>query len=334
MWLAELTEFGSPETATRLIERPDPGDPDVDEAVIDAELAPINPADLLNIEGLYGAQRPDLPLIPGTEGVGRVVGCGGDVVQVKVGDRVLLPGPGTWRERFRVPAKGLFPLPEGVDPQQLAMLRVNPPTAYLMLHDFVSPQPGHWVIQNAANSGVGHCLIRLARVAGMKSINVVRRPELIAPLRAFGADVVLVDGPDLDVRVREAIGDGALHLAIDAVAGSATQRLARCVQDGGVVVNYGVLSGEPCRVDGRETVFRNVSLRGFWLRRWFMVTPPQRIAEVYRKLAAKLSDGTLVVDVEKVYPFRDIGQALAHAARSGRSGKILLRFGTEIQPAG
>lgn len=329
MHVAELIEFGSPETAVRLAEREDPGAPGSDEVIIDAELAPINPADLLNMEGRYGAEPPRLPLIPGAEGVGRVVRCGADVAQVKVGDRVLLPGPGTWRERFRVPAKGLFPLPEGVDPKQLAMLRVNPATAYVMLHEFVPPQAGHWVIQNAANSGVGHCLIRLAREAGMKSVNVVRRPELVEPLREFGGDVVLVDGADLDARVREAIGDGTLRLAIDAVGGPATQRLARCVQDDGVVVNYGLLSGEPCCVDGRETVFRNVTLRGFWLRRWFMVTAPDRIADVYRTLAAKVSDGTLTVEVEKVYPFRDLGRALAHAARPARSGKILLRFGTD-----
>ncbi|MFZ0486282.1 MAG: zinc-dependent alcohol dehydrogenase family protein, partial [Arenicellales bacterium] len=328
MWVSELAEFGPPETAVRLAERPDPGDPGVDEVVIAAELAPINPADLLNIEGKYGAEQPRLPLVPGVEGVGRVVQCGADVTQVKVGDRVLLPGPGTWRERFRVSATGLFPLPEGIDSQQLSMLRVNPPTAYLMLHEYVEPRPGHWVIQNAANSGVGQCLIRLAREAGMKSVNVVRRPELVAPLRELGGAVVLVDGPDLDARVREAIGDGTMRLAIDAVGGSATQRLARCVQDDGVVVNYGVLSGEPCLVDGRETVFRNVSLHGFWLRRWFMAMPPQKIAEVYHMLAVKLLDGTLTVDVEKVYPFRDIGQALAHAARPGRAGKILLSFET------
>ena len=329
MWVAELAEFGSPETAVRLTEHPDPGDPGAGEVVIAAEYAPINPADLLNLQGLYGAERPELPLIPGTEGVGRVVACGADVTQVKAGDRVLLPGPGTWRERFRVPALGLTPLPEGGDPQQLAMLLVNPPTAYLMLHEFVPPVRGHWVIQNAANSGVGHCLIRLAREAGMRSVNVVRRSELIDPLHAFGGDVVLADGPDLDARVREAIGGGTLRLAIDAVGGTATQRLARCVADGGVVVNYGILSGKACRVDARETVFRDVSLRGFWLRRWYLATPPETIGATYRRLAAKVADGTLTVNIEQVYPFTDIAQALAHAARPGRSGKILLRFGTD-----
>jgi len=130
-------------------------------------------------------------------------------VVVKPGDRVLLPGPGTWRERFKAPAKMVFALPAQVDPKQLAMLRVNPPTAYLMLHQFVAPKPGNWVIQNAANSGVGHCLIRLAHEEGLRTVNLVRRKELIAPLRAFGADVVLLDGPDLDARVAV---EGAEHL--------------------------------------------------------------------------------------------------------------------------
>lgn len=329
MWIAEVTEFGPPEAAVRLVEHPDPGDPGAGEVVIAAELAPINPADLINIQGRYGAEPPRLPLVPGTEGVGRVVRCGAGVTQVEVGDRVLLPGPGTWRERFRVPARGLFPLPKGADPEQLAMLRVNPPTAYLMLHEFVPPEPGHWVIQNAANSGVGHYLIRLAREAGMRSVNVVRRPELVEPLEAIGGDVVLVDGPDLASRVRQAIGTGTLRLAIDAVAGSGTQRLARCVQDDGVVVNYGMLSGEACRVDARETVFRNITLRGFWLRHWFMVTPPEMMGETYRMLAEKLATGALTAEVEKVYPFRDIAQAIAHAAQPGRSGKILLRLETD-----
>jgi NADPH:quinone reductase-like Zn-dependent oxidoreductase len=329
MLSAQLSAFGRPDEVIELIEQPDPGAPGPGEAVVDAELFPINPADLLTLEGGYGAARPRLPLTPGTEGVGRVARVGADVSHVKVGDRVLLPGPGTWRARFRVPANALFALPAQVDPRQLAMLRVNPPTAFLMLHEFVTPHPGQWVVQNAANSGVGHCLIRLAREAGLRSVNVVRRPELVAPLRVFGADAVLVDGPELDQRVRAAIEGGSLPLAIDAIGGGGTQRLARCVDDGGTVVNYGVLSGEACMVDGRDTVFRDVRLRGFWLRRWFAATPPERVAALFRELAAKVGAGTLAVDVEAVYPIRRIKEAVAHAARGGRAGKILVSFAEE-----
>jgi NADPH:quinone reductase-like Zn-dependent oxidoreductase len=300
MLVARFSRFGKPEDVIELIEEPDPGEPGSGEAVVDTEFFPINPADILNLEGRYGATPPRLPMIPGAEGVGRITKVGPDVRHLKPGDRVLLPGPGAWRERAIGKAGAMFPLPAGVDPQQLAMLRVNPPTAYLMLHRYVTPQAGHWVIQNAANSGVGLCLMKLAREAGLKSVNVVRRTELVEPLRAHGADAVLVDGPDLDARVREAIGGGTLALAIDAVAGSATQRLARSVADGGTVVNYGLLSGEPCIIDGRELVFRAVTLKGFWLRRWFVETPPNEIAELYRALAGKLADGTLGVAVEQV----------------------------------
>jgi NADPH:quinone reductase-like Zn-dependent oxidoreductase len=327
MLAAQVNAFGRPEAAIELVEQADPGAPGADEVVVETEFFPINPADVLNLEGKYGAAPPKLPMTPGAEGVGRIAQAGAAVHHVKSGDRVLLPGPGCWRERIKAPAKAVFALPEGVDPKQLAMLRVNPPTAHLMLHQFVAPRPGQWVIQNAANSGVGHCLIRLARLAGVKTVNVVRREELVAPLRAFGGDVVLVDGPDLDARVRAAIGDGSLPLAIDAVGGSGTQRLARCVSDGGTVVNYGVLSGEPCMVDGRETVFRDVRLHGFWLRKWFAETPPAQIAALYRELAAKVADGTLAVEVEAVYPIRRIKEAVAHAARGGRAGKILVSFG-------
>jgi len=144
--------------------------------------------------------------------------------------------------------------------------------------------------------------------------------------RSHGADVVLVDGPDLDARARAATGGAPLLLAIDAVGGSATQRLARCVDEKGVVVNYGLLSGEPCMIDGRDTVFRDVSLRGFWLRRWFSETQPAEIGKLYAKLAGLIEDGTLEVDIEQVYPLAQIKNAVAHAAREGRAGKILLRM--------
>lgn len=326
MLVAQLSSFGRPESVIEIVTQGDPGEPGADEVTIDTEFVPINPADILNLEGKYGAAPPQLPMIPGAEGVGRITRAGSAVRHLKPGDRVLLPGPGCWRERFKAPGKVLFALPEGVDPKQLAMLRVNPPTAYLMLHQIVAPKPGQWVIQNAANSGVGHCLIRLARLAGLKTVNVVRREELVKRLREFGGDVVLTDGPDLDARVRSAIGEAALPLAIDAVGGSGTQRLARCVSDGGTVVNYGLLSREPCMVDGRDTVFRDVRLQGFWLRKWFVDTPPAQIAAVYRDLASKLADGTLAVEVEAVYPIRKIKEAVAHAARGGRSGKILISF--------
>ncbi len=324
MLVAQVSKFGRPDEVIELVERPEPGKPEPGEVLVQTELFPVNPADLVNLEGSYGATPPALPMTPGAEGVGRVVQVGAGVTHLAPGDRVLLTGPGTWRERAIAKASAMFALPAGIDPKQLAMLRVNPATAHLMLRTIVALQPGQWVLQNAANSGVGHLLIELAREMGVKTINVVRRPELIEPLRARGADVVLVDGADLDARVREAIGGGALPLAIDAIGGTATQRLARAVDDGGTVVVYGLLSGEPSQIDGRELIFRDVRVQGFWLRSYYMTTAPSEIGALYRELATKLGEGRLAVEVERVYPLADLKAAVAHAARTARSGKILV----------
>ena len=148
------------------------------------------------------AMPPSLPVMAGGEGVGIVREVGAGVTHLKAGDRVLLlfAGRGNWRTSLITKAAKLFALPPGVDPLQLAMLTVNPPTALLMLQDFATLKSGDWVIQNAANSGVGHSVIALARRRGLRSINVVRRAELAGELQTLGADSVLVDGPDLPAR--------------------------------------------------------------------------------------------------------------------------------------
>ena len=81
-----------------------------------------------------GIFRPPLPAVIGNEGVGRVLALGPGVESVRLGDRVLAPPSSfTWRERMVISAGGLFALPADADPQQLAMLAINPPTAALLL---------------------------------------------------------------------------------------------------------------------------------------------------------------------------------------------------------
>lgn len=324
------SQFGKAHEVAELIELPDPGIPGEGEALIDVEASPINPADLLQFEGKYGAAPPPLPVMAGGEGIGIVRAVGAGVTHLKPGDRALLlfAGRGNWRSSLIAKAARLFALPTGVDPLQLAMLTVNPPTAMLMLQNFAKLNSGDWVIQNAANSGVGHSVIALAKRRGLRSINVVRRTELAAELQALGADSVLVDGPDLPARVKALTGSDALpKLAIDAVAGDATGRLAQSLAEGGVVVNYGMLSGQPCAMPPGDVVFRDISLRGFWLARWFATAGPDEMRNVYGELTRLIADGTIHVAVEATYPLERIRDALAHAAREGRRGKILITPG-------
>lgn len=323
----QFSRFGPAPDVAEVVALPDPEAPAAGEVLAEFVAAPINPSDLMMMLGQYGI-KPPLPAVAGGEGIGRVVQIGAGVTNVKPGDLVSTASkPGTWRERVILDARALFPLPPG-DPLQLAMLTANPATAHIMLSDFVELKDGDWIAQNAANSGVGGAVITLSRRRGLRTLNVVRREELIAPLRETGADIVLVDGPDLAQRAREALeaagsSRSSVKLAFDAVAGTATARLSLLLADGGTIVNYGALSGEPCQVLPQATIFRNVTLRGFWLITWFRAATPAAIARVYGELAPLVASGALQTPVEATYPLSRARDALAHAAREGRGGKIL-----------
>lgn len=285
---------------------------------------PINPSDVLTLTGQYGL-LPPLPAIGGNEGVGRVAEIGPDVDESWRGKTVLLPvGSGTWRTHMIAEARGLTPLPDGVDVQQLAMLAINPPTALLMLSEFVALQPGDWVIQNAANSAVGSYLIGIAKARGLKLVNIVRRESAVQSVRDAGGEVVLVEGEKLHKRVAEATGDAVIRLGIDAVGGTSTDNLARCLGQGATLVNYGAMSGEACQISPASFVFRDITLRGFWLSQWFRTATAQRRGEVFGEIGKLIATGRLRAPVQATYTLDQIKQAVAAAAAGERSGKIIL----------
>jgi NADPH:quinone reductase-like Zn-dependent oxidoreductase len=315
--------FGTPHEVAACLEVPDVGAPGPNEVVIEVLAFPINPADLLTISGGY-AVRPQLPATLGAECVGRIAAVGANVRQLAVGDRVINLGRDNWCQRRKVPAAQALKVPGDADVLQLAMLKVNPATARLMLRDYLDLQPGDWVIQDAANSGVGTNLIRLAHVDGIRTVNVVRRASLTEPLQALGADVVVVDGADLAARVQEATGGAPIRLAIDAIGGDMVLRLADCLAEGGTVVNYGLLSGQPCQLSAHHTIFKGITLRGFWLQKALTSMARPEIEKLYAELGARVADGTIHVEIEATYPIEEIKAALAHAEQEGRSGKILV----------
>ncbi|UCE31798.1 MAG: zinc-dependent alcohol dehydrogenase family protein [Burkholderiales bacterium] len=322
MKVVEQIVYGEPHSSVHCVEVDDPGAPGRGELVIEIEAFPINPADVLALEGKY-ATRPPLPVVPGAESVARVLAVGAEVQGFAVGDRVIPLSRANWVQRKRLRAQEVVKVPLA-DPLQLAMLKVNPATAYLMLTRYAELRAGDLVIQNAANSGVGLAVIALARRLGCRTVNVVRRESLAADLTARGADHVFVDGPDLAHRVREAVGDARMPLAIDAVAGASCMRLAECLSDDGIVVNYGLLSGDPCIVHPDRTVFHGIRLVGFWLARELPAMPRDRLESLYAQLVGLVRDGTIATPVEATYPIEEIGAAVGHAAREQRRGKVLV----------
>src|SRR6478752_10118268 len=204
-----IDRYGTPWDVARCADVPDVGEPAADEVVFDVLAFPINPADMWFCRGSYRL-KPPLPATPGAECVGRVAAVGAAVRHVNKGDLVINLQRENWTQRRRVKGDDAIPLPAGIDLRQAAMVRINPPTAQLMLSDFVDLKAGDWVIQNVANSAVGRLLIVLARQRGLRTLNVVRRAELAGELKALGADSVLVDDADIAQKVAKATGEARI----------------------------------------------------------------------------------------------------------------------------
>ena len=318
-----LERYGAPAEAVRCAEVPDVGAPAAGEVVFDVLAFPINPADLSMCRGTYRL-RPALPAGIGAECVGRVAAVGAGVTHVRPGDRVINLQRDNWTQRRRVKGDDVIPVPAGLDDNQAAMLRINPPTALLLLSDLVALRPGDWVVQNVANSAVGRFVIRLARARGARTVNVVRRESLFAELTALGADVCVVDGPDVADVVTERTGGASVRLGLDAISGRATARISACVGEGGVVCNYGSMSGEDPVMPRGKLIGEGQTLVGFILGRALATRSLVEIRAIYAELGEQVRQGLLTAPVEKVYAIDDIRTAVAHAERGERVGKILV----------
>jgi len=318
-----IEAYGTPWEVARCADVPDVGEPAADEVVFDVLAFPINPADMGFCRGSYRL-KPPLPATPGAECVGRVTAVGASVKHVRQGDLVINLQRENWAQKRKVKADDAIPLPAGIDLRQAAMVRINPPTAQLMLSDFVDLKGGDWVIQNVANSAVGRLLIVLAHQRGLRTVNVVRRPELADELKQLGADLVIVDGNDLAARVARETGDAPIRLGVEAIGGAATGRIVDCVASDATVVHYGSMSGVDPQVDRTNFVYRGVKLTGFMLGRFLARRSAEKIRAIYADLGEQVMAGKLHAPVDTVYPIDKIKDALAHADKGGRNGKILV----------
>jgi trans-2-enoyl-CoA reductase len=296
------------------------------EIIVKMSAAPINPADLNQVEGKYPV-RAELPATPGFEGAGIVVDVGSDVKGLTNGALVILPhNLGTWRDAVAVKADDLVVVPADIKPVHAAMLKINPMTAWRLLHDYVELSPGDWLIQNAANSAAGRAVIQIAHQLGYKTVNVVRRSELIDELRAEGGDIVVVDSENLRREVEDSIGGPPIRLGLNAVGGESALRLANCLAPGSTLVTYGAMSLQPLRIPNGLLIFKDLRFRGIWINKWYdNATPTQRM-EAFQHLFEMAKRGLLQTKVEKTYPLSEAKRAVAHAARGERSGKIIFEF--------
>jgi len=315
--------FGDPSEVLALEEVPTP-QPGPGQVRVRLCARSINPSDVLTVRGQYG-RRPKLPATPGYEGAGTIDAIGPDVTAWKVGQRVIPLGvEGTWQEAVIAPETAVMATPEGLPDNIACQLLANPLTAFL-LFDLLDAHAGDWVVQTAAGSTLGQLMIQLAKLRGINLINVIRSRRGVEPLRAAGAEhIVVTEDEDMAARFAEIAGRMPIVKAVDAVAGETGAKLANALGYGATLVVYGALSMQPIPLDAGRLIFRNLTIKGFWLTDWFRTATQESRTQTLGEVGKLLASGQLAPPVEAEYDLADAHAAIAHSERPGRTGKIVL----------
>ena len=291
--------------------------------------APINPSDVLTVEGRY-AKSPKLPATPGYEGVGVVEATGGGVLGwLRKGKRVAVINEftGTWQEQCVVPAKYVVPVPAEVPDDQASMFFVNPVTAVAMIRRVLQVPPGSWLLQTAAGSALGQIVIRLGKLHGFRTINVVRRREQADELRKAGGDEWVCESDEsIEDRARQITGGQGVPFVLDPVGGKTGTAAVRTLGAGGRALLYGVLSGESVEVDPRLLIPGSKRVEGFWLSDWIKHQRIPTMLSMFRQVRQLMREGVVKADIAATYSLDQVREAAKHVQSANRGGKIILRI--------
>ncbi|GAA4613841.1 zinc-binding dehydrogenase [Actinoallomurus liliacearum] len=320
MRVIEVGRFGGPEVLVP-VDRPDPV-PGPGQVVV-----AVSAADTLFVEtqirsgwgGEYFDVRP--PYVPGGAVTGEVSAVGEGVDPAWAGRRVATRTPdGGYATHVVVPADGLLPVPDGLDPATAAALLHDGVTA-LGVFDPARVRPGEWVLVVAAAGGMGTLLVQLSRTAGAHVIAAARGKRKLDLARELGAEVVVdYSEPGWADRVREATGGRGPDVVFDGAGGEIGGAAIAVAADGARISAHGAPSGGFAPVDPGAVARRGLTVRG--------IQDLQFGPEEYRRLAERAlgeaAAGRIEPVIGRTFPLTDAAEA--HAAIEAREvlGKALL----------
>jgi len=299
------------------------------EVLVKLLFAPIHPSNINIMEGRY-LYKPELPYVGGTEGSGEVIAIADKDSRFAVGDLVIVVGSvkdtseygGSYSTHLYRHESCLIKCSKGADPKQAAIAHINPVTALGLLDprwSGVELKEGDWIVQNAANSAVGQCVIQVAKAYGFKTLNLVRRKELIDELKDLGADEVILDD-NASIKKYQ----GSCKLSLNAVGGDSAKRVSKCMRANGVMLTYGAMSKQPVVVSNSALIFFNMTYKGFHVGKWLDLIGKDKFMEACKEVLDLVCKGKLVQSIDSVYPLKEIQDAVKRALQPKRNGKVLV----------
>ena len=294
------------------------------DALVALRMSVVNPSDFGLISGHYGRSR-SLPTVAGREGVGEVIALGDAVTSLSLGSYVRMPEElGVWQQVICVSANALMSIPHDIPLEMACMAFINPPTAVRLLSDFVALQAGDWMIQNAANSALGFCIVGLARSLGVHTVNVVRDLSWRDELEKQGADIVVSEDSEYWKHMDEHTNGSPIKLGINSIGGHSVAHLIKAMGNDAQVVTVGAMVGDLIRFPTADFIFRNIQLKGFWMDAWFNNHSQEEGQAFMDDVFSFMKKGYFDIPVAQCFPFEDVIQAIESAGKYSRKGKVLI----------
>lgn len=323
MKAVQFESLGKPTDVLKVVDIPIP-EPAAGEIRIKVTKANIVPADIMFIQGMYGI-RPVIPQIGGFEGTGAIDACG-DGVNMPIGSGVIFTALGSWSEYVCVAANSVIPKPAAMSDDIACQAFINPLTAYGMLIE-ADLEEGDWLMLTAAASAFSKFVIQIASSRGINVIGTVRSDDQKQALLDLGATAIVNEKTENIYKAVKTATNGAMvNAAFDAVGGELGDKVLNALQSGGKMLVYGLLSLQPIPLNSGLLIFKNLTVKGFWLTTWFTGLSGDERRSIVPKILGMLTSESLKADVEATYSLDNIIDAIKHMEAPGRSGKILLEI--------
>ncbi|MBY0122759.1 zinc-binding dehydrogenase [Bacillus sp. S/N-304-OC-R1] len=313
------------------------GNPDVMKYV-DLEIPRITPTQVLiqvaktsvnyaDIKARYGNKGSwNSPFVPGLDAAGVIVEIGAEVLNLKVGQRVIaFPPKGSYAEYVAAEEILTYAIPDSIDFDTAAACPIVSFLSYKMLHDITRIEEGETVLVHSAAGGVGTTAIQMAKLLGAGIvIGTVGDARKAAIASEAGADYVIsyLNNNFAD-RVNELTKGKGVNIVLDSVAGSITEQSLLCLAPFGRLVQFGNSSEKSGAFKTSDLHASCRSVLGFSLGTT-RKHKPESLQKTAKQVLQYISEGKLKFEIGHRFPLEEA--VMAHKLIESRqsTGKILL----------
>ncbi len=286
----------------------------------------LNYIDTYHRSGIYPLPT-ELPVCPGLEASGEVIGLGKNISKFKIGDRVCYANVpmGAYCEVRDFPASKLIQIPDSISNDTAASILLKGMTVEYLFERLYKIKKDEYILFHAAAGGVGLIACQWAKSIGCKMIGTVSTNEKAELAKANGCSFIInYKSENVVEKVKEITNNKGVSVVYDGVGKDTFNISLECLSLRGLMVSFGQSSGMVPQVDLHKT-FNPKSL--YYTRPTLMHYNSNReeLENSSNVLFNKIINNEIKVNNTKIFNLKDASKAHLELQSRMTVGSILLK---------